>query len=64
MIPLIKIELTQIDAEAFRLFQQYYVPFKMLDSIGAFKTKNGSITLDFDSSGQIKGIRKEELFRP
>lgn len=60
----ITIFLTPDDVEAFRLFQKHFVAFKLMDSIGAFGIKNGSITLDFDSLGQIKGIRKEEMFRP
>ena len=64
MIPLITIQITEADATEFRLFQKYYVAFKMLDSVGAFNIKDGSITLDFDSFGQIKGIRKNEMYRP
>ena len=32
--------------------------------MGAFNVKTGSVTLDFDKDGQIKSIKKEELFRP
>lgn len=59
----ITIFLAPIDAEAFKLFQKHYVAFKMLDSIGAFNVRAGSITLDFDKDGQVKGIKKEEMFR-
>ncbi len=60
----VTIFLAPIDVEAFKLFQKHYVAFKMLDSIGAFNIKAGSITLDFDKEGQIKGINKQEMFRP
>jgi hypothetical protein len=60
----VSIFLTPIDVEAFKLFQKHYVAFKMLDSVGAFNIKNGSITLDFNHLGEIKGIKKQELFKP
>lgn len=60
----IPVYLAPLDAEAFKLFQKHYVAFKMLDSVGAFNIKAGSVTIDFDREGQIKGINKQEMFRP
>lgn len=60
----VTIILTPIDAEAYKLFQKYYLAFKLLDSVGAFSIKNGSVTLDFDKFGQVKGVHKNEVFRP
>ncbi len=60
----VTIYLTPIDVESFKLFQKHYIAFKMLDSVGAFNIKAGSVTINFDQEGQIKGIKKEEMFRP
>lgn len=61
---LVTIFITPIDVEKFKLFQKHYVAFMLMDSLGAFNLKNGSITLNFDNQGQIKAVKKEELFRP
>lgn len=60
----VTIILNTIDIEKFKLFQKYYVLFNLLDSVDTFSIKNGSITLDFDSLGQIRSVRKEATFRP
>ena len=64
MNSLINIQITEVDAQVFILFQKHYVAFKMLDSIGAFNTKTASVTLHFAQNGQIKSIEKNETFRP
>lgn len=60
----VTIILDTTEAGKFKLFQKYFVAFSLLESVGAFNIKNGSITLDFDSFGQIRSVRKEEMFRP
>ncbi len=56
--------LAPIDAEAFKLFQKHYLAFKVLETKGAFDIKNGSITLHFNHLGEIKSIKKEEMYHP
>lgn len=58
---LITIEITQIDAIQFRLFQQYYSQFALLANKGVFDTKNGSVTLHFDSLGTIQEIKRNDI---
>lgn len=60
----VTIILNTIDTEKFRLFQKHYVLFGLLESIGLSEVRNGSITLDFDSEGRIRDIKKLMTYRP
>ncbi len=62
MPELTTIQLTQIDAQAFVRFQKHRALIELLESMGAFDLKNGSITLNFNYLGQIKSVNKQENF--
>ncbi len=57
------IYLTQDEAMLFIEFQKRYAFMKLLESIGAFDLRSGSVTIHFDSLGGIGSIDKQEHFR-
>lgn len=57
----VTILLTTPEAIMFRDFQQFHTTFALLISKGVFDTKNGSVTLNFDSNGQIKTIQRSDF---
>lgn len=63
MIPLIKIELSEFDAKMFVNFQKHYNLVGLLDNIGAFDLKGGSVQIHFDSFGQIRSIDKQQHYK-
>lgn len=58
------VELTNEDALLFVAFQKRYALIKLLESIGAFDIKNGSITLNFGPAGEIGSVDKNIHYRP
>lgn len=58
-----QIELTDEEARLFIEFQKRFALVKLLESIGALNMSNGSITIHFDSLGQIKLVDKQQHFR-
>ncbi len=61
--PDIQIFLTTPEAMLFRDFQQFHKTFALLVQKGVFDVKNGSVTLHFDSLGNVQKIeRKDYLF--
>lgn len=60
----VTIVLDKDDADKYKLFLKHYVAFSLMESVGAFRIKNGAIIIDFDTFGQIRSIKKEEMFRP
>lgn len=52
------------DALLFVEFQKRYAFMELLQSIDAFKLKSGSITIHFDSEGQIASIEKKQHYKP
>lgn len=59
----ITIFLTTPEAIQFRSFQQFHETFALLVKQGVFDVKNGSITMHFDSKGDIQRIeRKDDLY--
>lgn len=63
MQQLTKIELTSEDAIMFVNFQKRYAFIKLLESIGSFEIKGGSITIHFDNLGCIGAVDKFEKFK-
>jgi len=57
------IELTEDEAKLFLEFQKRFAFVQLLDSIKAFQMKSGSITIHFDSFGQIASVDKQEHYR-
>lgn len=50
------IELLELDAEKFKLFQKYYDNFAILLDKGFFEIKTGSGKVHFDASGSIRKV--------
>ena len=57
------IDLSEEDSLLFVEFQKRYAFIQALDSIHAFDIKNGSLTIHFDSLGQVRSMDKQEHFR-
>lgn len=49
------------EAKKFLMFQQYYDVFTMMVEHGAFKVKNGSVTMHFDKRGNLKAINRADI---
>jgi len=49
------------DAKKFLLFQEYYDIFTTMVEHGAFKVKNGSVTMHFDKRGGLKAINRADI---
>ncbi len=59
----VTIILTTPDAELFKSFNQFHATFALLCKSGVFDVKNGSVTMHFDSLGNIAKIeRHDSLF--
>lgn len=58
----IPIFLTEEEAKQFLNFQKHYNIVGLLESVKAFDIKSGSVTIHFNSAGQIKGVEKKEFF--
>lgn len=56
----VTIFLTPIDAELFKSYQQFHSTFALLCSKGVFDQRNGSITMHFDSLGNIGKIERHD----
>lgn len=54
----IAVYLSEEEATRFVAFQKRYSFIKLLDDIGAFDIKSGSVTIHFDNIGQIGSIDK------
>lgn len=64
MEQLITIELTTPEAIAFRTYQgerNDYELFVLLREQGVFNQKNASITLNFDSKGELQNIQRQDF---
>lgn len=60
MIQLVKVELSPIDAERFKKFQQNYWLFEALEQKGVLDMQFGKCTLNI-AHGEIQNIVKEEM---
>lgn len=63
MTNLTVVHLTPEEAALFIQFQKRFAFVKVMESIGAFDLKSGSITINFDHLGQIGSIDKQEHLR-
>lgn len=59
---LIKIELTEFDAKLFLQFQKRYAFVKLMESLGIFDVTTGSVTVHFDSKGQIGAVEVNKKY--
>lgn len=63
METLTTITLTPEDAQLFIQFQKRFAFMKLLDSMGAFDIRSGSLTVHFTNTGEIGSIDKHQHFR-
>lgn len=56
--------LTDREAVLFVQFQKHISLIGLLESVGAFDVKSGSVTIHFDAMGQIGSVDKHQHFRP
>lgn len=57
------IELTPQDALLFVAFQKRYAFIELLESIGAFDIRSGSLTIHFDNVGRLSTVDKNIHYR-
>jgi hypothetical protein len=55
--------LTPEDITVFQKFQRHYALIGLLDSIGAFDIRSGSVTIHFDANGHIGSVDKYLHFK-
>lgn len=53
---MISVLLSKEDSELFMAFQQHHAAFTTLYDAGVFSVRNGTATLNFDSSGTLTDI--------
>jgi hypothetical protein len=58
----IPIYLTEHEAKMFLKFQKHFKLFELLEEKKAFDIKHGTVTIDFNGDGDIKGISKKQFF--
>ena len=59
----IAVNLNEHDAELFLKFQKHFALIDMLEQVGAFNIRDGSIRIHFNHQGDIGVIEKQETFR-
>lgn len=62
METLTKVELTENEALMFIQFQKRYSFMQLLENMGAFDIKDGSIHIHFDRIGRILSVDKKERY--
>lgn len=63
MSNLTPIYLSPEDTVVFQKFQRHYTLIGLLDSVGAFDIRSGSVTINFDAQGQIGSVDKHVHFK-
>lgn len=58
------VQMTTADAQLFVEMQKHYAFVKLMESIGAFEIKSGSVTVHFDALGAIGSVDIQRHFRP
>lgn len=54
--------LTDEQAAQFVQFQRHWNMMGLLESVGAFSIRGGSVTINFDTRGKVSSIDKKEHF--
>lgn len=55
--------LTEEECQQFITFQKHRALIGVLDSVGFFQLKSGSVTIHMDSNGKIAGVEKVNHYR-
>jgi fructose-1,6-bisphosphatase len=58
----VPIYLTQEEARLFLKFQKHFKLFELLEEKKAFEIKHGTVTIDFNGDGDIKGIFTKQFY--
>jgi len=58
----IPIYLTEHEAKMFLKFQKHFALFDLMEKERVFDITHGSVTLEFNGDGEIKGISKKQFF--
>lgn len=58
------IELSPQEALLFVAFQRRYPVFNVLEQLGAFDMKNGSVTINYDANGAVSSVSLNKTLRP
>lgn len=57
------VQLSPEDAKLFIEFQRRYLFMKLLESVGAFTIKSGSITIHFDNLGGVANVETKNFYK-
>lgn len=49
------------DAKKFLLFQEHFNAFNLMVKHGVFDVRNGSVTMHFDKTGDVKAINRSDV---
>lgn len=60
---LTRLDLTEEECKLFLQFQKRYAFMQLLESIGIFDIRNGSVTINFDTIGGITNVEKKQVYR-
>jgi hypothetical protein len=55
--------LTPEDAEAFINFQKHFSFIQILETLGVFQIRNGSVTINFDGVGRVGSVDMYRHFK-
>jgi hypothetical protein len=56
------VELTEEECSQFRMFQEHFALFKILNDRGIFDIRSGSCTIHFSRLGEIVSVEKTEHY--
>jgi len=59
----ITVFLSPEEATLFVEFQKRFTFMKLMESLGAFSVKSGSVTIHFDNLGKIASVDKQEHYK-
>lgn len=58
------VHLTPLDAKLFIEFQKRYAFIKLLESLNVFDIEQGSVTVHFNNSGEIRNVEVRKNYYP
>lgn len=57
------LQLSEADAKLFIEYQKRYAFVKLLESVGAFDLKSGTLTVNFNNVGEIGSVEVHKHYR-
>lgn len=58
-----RVDLTETEAKLFIKYQKYHAFMTLLESVGAFDLRSGSIFIHFDSQGEIGSVEVKKFYK-